>query len=258
MNLPLFWLVIALAFIFGLTNGLIDGGSLVSTVIVTRVLDPLPALLLIAFSEMAGLFLFGHQVAQTLGHQMVHIPAMNGDVRLFPVLLAALTGALAWNSLMWRWALPTSSSHALVGGLVGAFATQFGWRGVDWPIFIRIFFLLGAVPLAGSALGFLLARASAWLGAFLTPAVSPVFHGLQVLALTGIAMVHGSNDGQKSLGIMGLALIGVGSVADSEWPPFLYGMAGGALALGVLLGSRRIIRKMGKQLYRVQELQSFS
>ncbi len=260
MTLYLFWTVIGLAFIFGLTNGVIDGGGLASTVIVTRVLEPLPALLLVAVAEIAGLFLLGREVAHTLGRQMVHVPASVVPSQVLPVLAAALCGALVWNTAMWRLALPTSSSHALVGGLVGAFVAQYGWAGVDWPVFTRVFVLLGVVPLAGSVVGFLLTRGSYWLGEFLTPAVSPLFHGLQVMALAGIALVHGSNDGQKSLGLMGLAWVGMGSAssAQTQWPWFLYWISGGALALGVLIGSRRMIRKMGKQLYRVQELQSFS
>src|SRR4051812_6721237 len=96
----LFWMVISFAFVFGLTNGLMDGGGLVSTVIVTRVLAPLPALFLVAAAEMVGLFLLGHQVAHTLGHQLVHVPPSSNSAHVLPVLLAALGGSLFWNTAM--------------------------------------------------------------------------------------------------------------------------------------------------------------
>ncbi len=260
MTVFLFWTVISLGFLFGCTNGLIGGASLVSTVIVTRVLDPLPALLLVAVAELSGLFLLGHAVAHTLGHQMIHIPASAGATGVLPVLIGALTAALGWNVLMWHLALPTSSSHALVGGLAGAFIAEYGWVGIDWPTFARIFVLLALVPLAGCALGFALTKISYWCGEFMTPAVGPFFHSLQVISLLGIALVQGSNDGQKSLGLMSLAWVaaGVGRGEQTVWPQFLTWTSGIALAIGVLMGSRRMIKKMGKQLYRVKELQSFS
>src|SRR5882672_844207 len=122
MTMPwLFWGIVVLAFVFSFTNGIIDGGSLVSSVIVTRVLEPVAALILVACAEIIGLFLLGHQVASTLGHQLVHVPVSMTSAGVLPVLVAALGGALVWNTSMWRLGLPTSSSHALVGGLVGAF-----------------------------------------------------------------------------------------------------------------------------------------
>jgi PiT family inorganic phosphate transporter len=221
-------------------------------------LEPLTALLVVALAEFGGLFLFGRRVADTLGGQMLHVPVGAGHTVVLAVLLAAVCGALLWNSIMWRMALPTSSSHALVGGLVGAFAVAYGPAGVEWPVFVRIFLLLGIVPIAGCFVGFLLTRLSYWVGEFMTPAVSPLFNALQVMALAGIALAHGSNDGQKSLGIMGLAYGMLAGASSVPWPRYFYPLAAGALAVGVLIGSRRLIHKMGRQLYRVQELQSFA
>jgi len=257
MTLFLFWLVIALAFVFGLTNGFIDGGGLVSTVITTRVLDPLPALLLVAAGEMVGLYLLGQQVANTLGHHMISFPKDTSTIRQLAVLVSALIGALAWNTTMWRLALPSSSSHALVGGIAGAFVTAYGRSGIAWPLFWRIFLLLGIVPLAGVVVGFLLTKILYWGGQFMTPAVSHVFHAFQVVALAGVALVHGSNDGQKSMAMMIMAFLALGRSAAPlpNLPWAVYFVCGGALALGVIFGSRRMIRTLGKRLYRVQELQ---
>jgi PiT family inorganic phosphate transporter len=251
--------VVALAFVFGLTNGFIDGGGLVSTVVTTRALEPFAALMLIAACEIAGLFLLGQAVARMLAHHMVVFPASAPPRETLGVLASALAGALVWNTGMWRLALPSSSSHALVGGMVGALLSQYGVHGVDWPVFVRIFVFLGIVPIAGAFLGLVLARLTYWVGGFMTPAEGKVFRVLQILALAGMALVHGSNDGQKSLAMILLALAAVGGGhfpdGDLPWPLLL--LCGAALALGVIFGSRRIIRTLGKRLYRVEALQGF-
>ncbi len=136
----LFWTVIVLSIVFGMTNGFIVGGSLVSAVITTRALAPLTALLCVALCEIGGVFLLGQQVARMLGQQLIVFP-VRGDAhaRLLVVLVSAVAGALGWNLIMWRMALPTSSGHALVGGLAGSFVGAYGFGGVHWGVFARIF-----------------------------------------------------------------------------------------------------------------------
>jgi PiT family inorganic phosphate transporter len=255
----LFIVVIALAFTFGLTNGFIDGGGLVSTVIITRTMEPLGALLLVAVGEIAGLFLMGQAVAQMLMRHMVVLPPAAPPLQVLSLLTAALLGALVWNTGMWRLALPSSSSHSLIGGIIGAVLAVYGPQGVHWPVFIKIFLFLGIVPIAGALLSLVLSKGVYWMGEFMAPAFGKLFRGLQIVALAGMAMVHGSNDGQKCLAIMLLAVFAVGGghtfTHAAPWEFLL--VCGCALALGVIFGSRRIISTVGKGLYRVESLQGF-
>src|SRR5258708_15630729 len=234
LTLGLFTLVIVLAFIFGLTNGFIDGGGLVSTVITTRALEPFWALLLVAVGEVAGILLLGQAVAHMLAQHMVVFPLAASPVQALGVLAAALAGALVWNTGMWRLALPSSSSHALVGGLAGAMLSVFGSKALYWPVFMKIFIFLGIVPIAGAFLGLLLARITYWLGQFLTPGAGKVFRGLQIVSLGGMAMVHGSNDGQKCLAMLLLAVLalkdGGGVLPVAPWASPL--VRGGTVCLG--------------------------
>jgi PiT family inorganic phosphate transporter len=252
----LFWTVIALSIVFGMTNGFIVGGSLVSVVITTRALTPLTALLCVAVCEIGGVFLLGQQVARMLGQQLVVFPAGDPPARLLVVLVSAAAGALGWNLAMWRMALPTSSGHALVGGLTGSFLGAYGFGGVHWGVFARIFVLLGVLPLVGSFSGYVLARAGYWVGEFLAPAWGRIFRGMQIFALAGVALVHGSNDGQKAMAVIALAMAARGAAGAPQvipWPvTFVCGLA---LAVGLLFGSRRIIQNVGQRLFRIQPLQ---
>jgi len=158
---------------------------------------------------------------------------------------------------MWRMALPTSSGHSLVGGLAGSFVGGYGVGGIHWDVFAKIFLLLGGVPLAGAFMGYGLSRASYWVGEFLAPAWGGFFRGLQVVALAGVALTHGSNDGQKALALIALASAARAGTTASQamaWPMTL--LCGGALAMGLIFGSRRIIQSVGQKLYRIQPLQA--
>ncbi len=253
----LFWMIIALAVAFGMTNGFIVGGSLVSAVITTRALTPLAALLCVAVCEMGGVFLFGQHVARMLGQQLVLFPSGEAPARLLAILASAAAGALGWNLVMWRMALPTSSGHALVGGLAGSFVGAYGLAGVHWGVFGRIFVLLGVMPLIGSFTGYGLARGGYWVGEFLAPSWGRVFRGAEICALGGAALTHGSNDGQKTMAMIALAMAArssTGLPSVIPWPVAL--LCGTALAVGLIFGSRRIIRSVGQRLYRVQPLQA--
>jgi PiT family inorganic phosphate transporter len=177
-------------------------------------------------------------------------------VQSLAVLVAALLGALGWNLVMWKLALPTSSGHALLGGLVGAFVGAYGFDHIHWDVFVRMFLLLGLVPLAGALLGYGLSRFTYWIGEFMTPAWGGILRRLQIASLAGSALAHGSNDGQKTMVMIGLAMAAAGMNGMQRslpWPvTFLCGLA---LMTGLVLGSKRIIQKLGQKLYRVQPLQ---
>ena len=198
MNEPLFWLVIVLSVIFGMTNGFIVGGSLVSAVITTRALEPLTALLWVAVCEIGGVFILGQEVARMLAQQLVILPLHDSSESMLIVLVCAVAGALIWNFTMWRLALPTSSGHALVGGLAGSFLGAYGLSGIHWNVFFGFSGSWDSCRWQDRLVtGYGLSRAGYWLGEFLAPAWGRVFHRLQIFALTGVALTHGSNDGQK-------------------------------------------------------------
>ncbi len=252
-------IVLFLTFIFGVTNGFLDGGSLVSTVIATRAMEPAAAIILVATCEMAGLFLFGHAVIHTFGFQLLQTDPAGSSQKFLIVLVCALSGALVWNLAMWNWALPSSSSHALLGGLAGAVTGGYGLAGLHWPAFLHVVLLLGIVPLVSLTASFGLSKALYWLGEFATPAVGSVLERMQVAALAGLALSHGSNDGQKCMGVILLTFLalGHGSVGSSALPGWATLFCGTALATGVIAGSRRTLTTMGRRFYRIQNLQGF-
>jgi PiT family inorganic phosphate transporter len=257
--LALFVLIIAVAFAFGITNGFTSGGGLVAMVVTTRAMQPLPALLLVAGCEMIGVVLLGSAVSRTLVHDFILWPAAVAPVQLMSVLVAAFLGALIWNTAMWFFALPTSSSHAMVGGMVGAILLAYGTQAIRWEVFTRIFLVLGLIPLAGILAAVVLSRGIYWVGEFLAPNAKKFFRGLEIVSLIGASLVQGNNDGQKCLAMMLMALgvlAGAGGLPPSSLGP-LYLLCGGSMALGVIFGSRRIIGTLGKRLYRLQELQGF-
>ncbi len=258
-SLILFAVVLGMAAAFALTNGFLGGASLASTVILTRVMEAPAALILVAVCEVLGVLLLGQAVSHTMAYRVLVIPEAAGTFDILAVLTAALFGALLWNVGMWRLALPSSSSHALIGGLLGASLAAGGLWGVHWSMIVRIFLLLAVVPLAGAAASYLLSLATQWLGQFITPAAGGAFRTLQILALSGLSMVHGSNDGQKSIGMIWLALAALhGSTAISKGAMYAVALLVGlSMAFGMVFGSRRIISTVGHRLCRVQSLESF-
>ncbi|MFA5976057.1 MAG: inorganic phosphate transporter [Elusimicrobiota bacterium] len=257
----LFALIVLCALLFALTNGLIDGGGLVSTVITTRSLEPLPALLLVALCQVLGILLLGQQVVKTLARDLIVFPRSASPEELLAVLLSALLGAFSWNLGMWRSGMPSSSTHALIGGLAGAALARFGTGSVHWAVFSKIFLSLGLVPLAGMLFSYILAQGVYWGGSYVPPVAGRFLRGLEISALIGTSLVHGSNDGQKAMGILMLASMALSCAVPSATvldalPLGVWLLCGLALAVGVIFGSRRTIRTVGRRLYRVQNIES--
>jgi len=260
MNTILFILLIVLIVMFALTNGFLDGGGLVSTVIATRTLTPFTALMLVAVCEIIGLLLLGHAVTKTLGVHLISYPIAAGTPQILGALVAAVGGALGWNLLMWGLAFPSSSSHALLGGLIGSTWIFFGLSAIHPELVIRIFVGLIAAPFVALLLAFCLSRFFYWIGEYMTPGVAPIVRGAQIVALAGVALTHGSNDGQKSLALILMALAAWRNVsgADQVIPLWAELLCGGLLAIGIVLGSRRTIETMSTKLCRIQNLEGLS
>jgi inorganic phosphate transporter, PiT family len=260
MTLTLFIFIVILALIFGLSNGLTNGGGIVATVITTRAMEPLSALILVAVCEVLGLFVMGNAVATTLAHNVLIFPSATSANRVLAVLASAFLGGMIWYLGMWYISLPTSSSHAMVGGMMGAAIMEYGTAAVHWPVIVKILAMLAIVPILGVVAGFVLARLVYWLGEFLTPAAKGFFRWMQILALAGVAMAQGSNDGQKTVAMILMGSAGLIAASNHPYPvalmPILL-LSGIAMAIGVMMGSRRIMNTLGKRLYRVDALQGF-
>ncbi|MFP3855403.1 MAG: inorganic phosphate transporter, partial [Anaerolineales bacterium] len=250
---PLLYLVIGLALAFAFINGFHDSANIVSTVISSRALSPRAALLLAALSVLAGPFLFGVAVARTVGADLLQPRALQPDV-----LVAAMLAAILWNLITWYFGLPSSSSHALFGGLLGS-ALVLAGPGVIladglWTILIA----LVLSPILGLIVGFLLLRLLLFLLRSATPRVNRLLRRGQILTLIGLGLSHGSNDGQKTIAILTMGLVATGILEEFQVPLWVIAVSGLAMALGMYFGGWRLIKTLGGRLYRIRPIHGFS
>jgi len=251
-------LIILVALIFDYTNGFHDAANSIATVVSTRVLTPGKAVMLAAFFNFVAAFGFPTYVASTIGKGLIDIAQVN-----FAVILAGLLGAIFWNILTWYLGLPTSSSHALVGGYAGAAVAKSGFGVLLWANWPKgwpgtLSFIVIA-PLLGMALGTTLMVAVAWLFRRVAPGrVDRLFRVLQVLSASLYSLSHGLNDAQKTMGIMMAALVTGGYLAGGEEiPTWVILSAHGAIALGTLSGGWRIVKTMGTRITRLRPVGGF-
>jgi PiT family inorganic phosphate transporter len=199
---PIIIAVIVLALIFDFLNGVHDSSNVVATMISSRALSPRMALAMTAVANFFGPFIFGVAVANTIGHEVVLAEAINEVV-----LLAALSSAILWNLMTWYLGFPSSSSHALIGGFVGAVVMDAGWRVIQIPGIEKILIALFASPLIGFAFGYILLRLILILSWKASPGINRFFKRGQVFTALALALSHGTNDAQKTMGIITLALV---------------------------------------------------
>lgn len=245
--------VLALALGFNFLNGLHDSSSLVATVISSRSLQPRTALVLAALAEFAGPFLFGLAVATTVGSGL-----LRPDLLTLTVLAAALASAVLWNLLTWYVGMPSSSSHALLGGLMGSAVLAGGAQAIQVQGLIRILIALFLSPPLGLLAGFLVMRLTLWVVRGATPKVSDTFRRLQVPTLIGLGLSHGTNDAQKTMGVIGLALLLADRQGGFEIPLWVVAVSAAAIAFGTSLGGWRLIRTLGGRIYRIRPIHAFA
>ncbi len=240
-------LILALAFDF--LNGFHDSSNIVATVISSRALRPRVALILAAIAEFSGPFLFGVAVAKTIGEDLLH-----GEVLGIQVIIAALIAAVLWNLLTWYLGIPSSSSHALVGGMLGAGILEHGLGVVQIPGLVKILLALLLSPPLGLLAGFLVMRLTLWLVRGASPKVNSVFRRLQVITLISLGLSHGTNDAQKTMGIITLGLVSLGYLETFQVPLWVITISAGAIALGTSLGGWRLIRTLGGRIFRIRPI----
>ncbi len=241
--------LLVLALVFDFLNGFHDSSNIVATVISSRALRPRVALVLAAIAEFSGPFLFGVAVAKTIGEDLLH-----GEVLGIQVIIAALVAAVLWNLLTWYLGIPSSSSHALVGGLLGAGILEHGLGVVQIPGLVKILLALLLSPPLGLLAGFLVMRLTLWLVRGASPKVNTVFRRLQVITLISLGLSHGTNDAQKTMGVITLGLVSLGYLETFKVPLWVIAISATAIALGTSLGGWRLIRTLGGRIFRIRPI----
>ncbi len=247
-------LIILVALIFDFINGFHDAANSIATVVSTRVLTPLQAVVWAAFFNFVAAFGFGVQVATTVGKGVVEASVVDQWV-----ILAGLMGAILWDLITWYWGLPTSSSHALIGGFAGAAVVKAGFASLLVAGLIKIGVFMVLAPLIGLALGFGLMLATVWTFRRAAPGrVDKLFRHLQLLSAAGYSLGHGTNDAQKTMGIIAVLLFTTGHLGREFYVPFWVIMAAhAAIGLGTLAGGWRIVKTMGMRITKLRPVGGF-
>jgi inorganic phosphate transporter, PiT family len=250
---PIIIAVIVLALGFDFLNGIHDSSNIVATMISSRALSPRMALGLTALANFCGPFIFGVAVAETIGHEVVASEAIS-----VTVILAALASAIVWNLLTWYLGFPSSSSHALVGGLVGAVIVGGGWKAIQLAGLGKILIALFTSPFLGLIFGYLILRLLFLICWNSTPLVNRVFKHSQVVTALALALSHGTNDAQKTMGIIALALLTGGVLETFSVPLWVIVICASMIALGTAVGGWKLIRTLGGKFYRIRPVDGFA
>ena len=254
MGTTLLVVVVVVGLAFDFTNGFHDTANYVATWVGTRAMSPRWAVLVSAAANLAGAFVTT-AVAKTVGKGII-----DSGLATDRTVLAALLGAIAWNLLTWWLGLPSSSTHALIGGLIGAALVQSGSRGVDWSgIWHKVIIPAAASPFIGFALAFALLVVIYRLFHRLTPGVAHRGFRLgQLVSGTWVAFTHGANDAQKTMGVIALALYAHGSISTFYIPTWVKIAAGLTIGAGTYAGGWRIIRTLGQRIYKMAPEHGFA
>lgn len=256
-EIPLLLVIIVLvALVFDFTNGAHDCANAIATVVSTKVLSPRAAVIMAASLNLVGAFL-GTEVATTLGKGIVNTEMVAGCQTL---VLAALIGAIGWNLLTWYFGIPSSSSHALIGGLMGAAVTYSGFSSLNGPSIVqKILLPLVFSPLAGFCVGFLFMIVIALLCARANRRrLNTAFTKLQVLSAALMATSHGLNDAQKTMGVITLALFLFHQIEVIAVPFWVKLVCATAMAAGTAMGGWKIVRTMGHKIFKLEPVHGFA
>ena len=255
-HLPFFVLcaLIAVAFCFDIFNGLHDAANSIATVVSTGVLSPRAGVAWAAFFNFIAFLVFGLAVAKTLGTGIVDEHAIDPAV-----VFGALVGAIAWDALTWWWGMPSSSSHALVGGMVGAGLAKGGVAAIVWSGVIKTVVAIILSPLVGFVLAVILSAITTWIVRRANPfRIDRVFRVLQLGSASMYSLGHGGNDAQKTMGIIAVLLYSQGHLgADFNIPFWVVISCQAAMGLGTLMGGWRIVRTMGLRITKLTPMQGF-
>ena len=256
-EVPLLLAVIVLvALVFDFTNGAHDCANAIATMVSTKVVTPRFAVGAAALLNLGGALL-GTEVAKTLGSGIVLPHVVEGSHVL---VLAALVGAIAWNCITWYYGIPSSSSHALIGGLIGAAVADEGFGALNVSgIVDKVLIPLVGSPLAGYVAGFLIMWLIYWIfGNIHRSKVNWTFRHLQLVSAGFMATSHGLNDAQKTMGIVTLALVIFGEIDSVEVPLWVKLACAGAMAMGTAVGGWKIVKTMGHRIFKLEPVHGFA
>src|SRR3990167_3999053 len=257
MESPLYLvvLVIGMAIVFDFVNGFHDASNVVATMIASRSMSPSAALIIAASCEFLGPFILGTAVAKTIGKDIVDPTVINAWV-----IMGALSGAIFWNLLTWWFGLPSSSSHALVGGIAGSVLAATGVAHFKVAGFVKIVLVLITSPIVGFPIGYAFQSLSVFLTRGATPHVNHFFKRSQIVSSIALALSHGGNDAQKSMGIITMVLV---AAFPEHYPEFTVPVwaifaCASAIGLGTAFGGWSIIKTVGSGIYRLRPIHAFS
>jgi inorganic phosphate transporter, PiT family len=248
------YIVVGLVLIFDFINGFHDSANSIATIVSTKVLSPIAAVTMAAFFNFIAFLIFKLNVATTIGKGVINTEAIS-----LTVIASALIAAIIWNLFTWWYGLPSSSSHTLVGGLVGAAVASSGWSSVIMGGVIKIIIFIVIAPLLGMIISFFISALVIWISRKQTPSgVDKHFRRLQLLSAAAFSLGHGGNDAQKSMGIIWVALI-VSGLATKTDPIALWIVLScqAAIAFGTLLGGWRIVKTMGQKITKLKPFEGF-
>jgi len=246
--------LIAVALLFDFLNGLHDAANSIATIVSTRVLRPQYAVAWAAFFNFIAFAVFGLHVAQTIGTGIIHPEVIDAQV-----IFAALIGAIMWNLITWALGMPSSSSHALIGGLLGAGVAKAGFSVMAWSGLSKTLLAIVLSPFVGFLLALVLTAIVSWAAVRSTPfAVDRAFRILQFASASLYSLGHGGNDAQKTMGIIAVLLYSQGYLGTEFSVPFWVVIScQAAMALGTLMGGWRIVRTMGLRITKLNPMQGF-
>lgn len=245
--------LIILALGFDFTNGFHDAANSIATIVSTRVLTPKQAVVWAAFFNFIAFFVFGTAVAKTLGQGMIDISIVDQTV-----IFAGLVGTITWNILTWYLGLPTSSSHALIGGYAGAAIAKGGFAVIIASGWIKTLIFILVAPMIGMALGFLLLKIATFIVYRKSPAsVTRWSKRLQLFSAALYSLGHGGNDAQKTMGIITSLLFTSGLIATFEVPFWVGISANAMIAIGTLFGGWKIVKTMGQKITKLRPIDGF-
>jgi PiT family inorganic phosphate transporter len=247
------YFLIAIALLFDFLNGFHDSSNIVATVISSRALRPRTALYMTAIAEFIAPFIFGVAVANTVGKDLIDPSAISPNV-----VIAAILAAIIWNLFTWFIGIPSSSSHALVGGLLGSAILLRGWEVVQMGGLLKILLALFISPPLGLLVSYIIMILTLRSFQNATSRINVFFKRLQILTSLGLALSHGTNDSQKTMGIITLGLVAAGYQATFHVPLWVIAASAGAIALGAATGGWRLIHTLGARIYKIRPVHAFT
>lgn len=252
--MTLLYIIVVLVLAFDFINGFHDSANSIACIVSTKVLSPVAAVGMAAFFNFVAFLVFPLKVATTMGKGVVEPDTINLNV-----IGAALIAAIIWNLITWWWGLPSSSSHTLVGGLIGAAVASSGWGSVITGGVLKIVSFIFIAPVLGFMFAHFLSSVIMWIFRKSSPFnVDRIFRRLQLLSASAFSLGHGGNDAQKSMGIIWVAMILSGlSTKDSKIPTWVVLSCQAAIALGTLFGGWRIVKTMGQRITRIKPFEGF-